>query len=154
MLWVAPLLFGIGATACVGLSLLSGERANVRVATGALCMWAVANLLWLNNGLVFMPLLDWLLGLMAMAAWLDEPRRWAGRVVLICYLRLAAHVVDQMTAQTLFVAYAHVLNALFAALLWAIAEPGGRNGAHRIREFWRAGRRRHSLRPACREVPQ
>jgi hypothetical protein len=152
VLWLTPALFGFACLLTIASSLLSGDRANFGAAVGALAVWALANMLWLNNHLVLMPLLDWGLGLAALVAWLEHRSQWAGRVVLICYLRLALHVIDQMTAQTFFVGYAHALNGLFAALLWSIAEPGGRNGARRIRDFWRSRHRRRSPAPAYREA--
>lgn len=148
LVWIA--FFGLSSALAVGLASLSGDRANLLVALGALCLWAISTYLWQIERLDLLPLFDWLLGMTAFFAWMGAPSKWAMHVIMIFYLRLAAHTVNEFTLDAFYEVYAYVLNGLFVILLWVVAEPGGRNGAHRFRDFRRARSRRHSAAAAHR----
>lgn len=130
MVWLFPALFGIGCL--IALYQARGEGLRLSLAFGLAAVWASANLLWLAGSIQMIAIPDFALGVVALLVWVERHTRWATQMVILSYLRLAAHAMFEMTGGTYVIPFIHALNALFVLQLIAVSMPGGIHGLTRL----------------------
>lgn len=131
MIYLVPALAFIGCIAAWWLATPNAEGTRT-LALGNLFLWAGANLCWLSNNLWALPLLDLFLGGIAIVLWWVAPAAWLRFYTNMIAARLILHVLDVLTGHAFTVPYINALNATFAAMLVAVAYPGGWNGCRRL----------------------
>jgi hypothetical protein len=130
MLWVWPLLFGIG---CAVAMRCAPDHAARTIAAHLVVVWALANAAWASNMLWVLPVLDLGLGIASIQIGWATPAKWVALVVDAVAIRLVLHVLDGLTGHLFFVAYVHALNAAFVWMLFMVASAGGGHGCNRLR---------------------
>lgn len=129
MIWTVPILLGIESAGATAVSALSGDDDATLLSTELAAMWALANLLWLYDGLQYLPALDWIVGVQAVVIATTRNEKWPRLFVLLIGARLTLHVVDYLTSHTFTVTYIHGLNATFALLVGIMFYVGGGNAS-------------------------
>lgn len=132
MIHLVPALLGIGCLAALALSCRRGGRLAVMASGLMLAVFVTSNVLWLHDLMWIMPLVDTVFGVAMLLAWVERPTRLSADLLILSYLRLAAHGMHELTSQAFLIPYIHALNALFAAQLLVIVTPGGINGLIRL----------------------
>lgn len=125
MLWVVPLLFGIGCAVAGRSALRSGDTGAQIIAGYLTVIWALANAAWLSNMMWLLPMLDLWLGIAALTIWWATQARWVALIVNAVAARFIFHILDVLTWHAFEVPYIHALNAAFAWMLYVVASSGG-----------------------------
>lgn len=86
--------------------------------------WIAANLLWQENRLDLLPLVDWVIGAHAVYIARKRMEKWVWIFVGLIALRLTLHVGDYLSSHAFMVLYIHGLNATFALLLLVVSHAG------------------------------
>lgn len=149
MIWLFPALFGLGCLAAMYRA--RGDGLRLSLALGLCAVWIVANLMWLGNAIKWIVVPDFLFGVAALLAWVERHSLWATQLVILAYLRLAAHAAFEMSGGVHVIPFIHVLNALFALQLIAVSMPGGIHGFVGLRHILGLGDRHRAGDPAYRE---
>ncbi len=132
-LWVVPALAFVACIISGWLAYRSGDHAAKVCAWGSLLIWAVANAGWLYAVVWLFPIVDWYVGITALAlSWLN-PQPWLTLYLRMIGVRLILHVLNMLTGSVFFEAYAWALLGTYAGLVVAVG--GGNNGFGRIRDL-------------------
>lgn len=132
--------YGSMSAAAVWLAALSAsERDGRLLASLALfCVWAVANA---TNQIVsenIWPIMDALMGMAFILAWLDAPSPWKanlfGAYMMQCLCHVAYHLALVIGWDIGYV-YTAALNALFVLQLWIVASDGAKRGRDYMRNW-------------------
>lgn len=138
---IVPILFGIGCAVAYGAAAYSRDKDTRSVAGYLVLIWAFANMAWYTNTLLFLPVLDMLLGMEVVRIWWRTQANWVALVANAVAIRLVLHVLDALTGHVFVSAYLHAINATFVWMLVVVAYGGGHNGSgladHMRRRFFR-----------------
>lgn len=151
-MFVVPALLGIGCAAALWVAARSNDVDAQLLAVELIAIWAIANMLWLIDGLVYLPALDWIVGVQALVIASVRDEKWVRIFVALIVLRLTLHVVDYLTAHAVLVSYIHGLNATFALLIVTVIYAG--SGHVRDTLLGHLHRLGAGLRSAFRQTPR
>ena len=148
---LVPILLLIGCVAALALTTLADDPDRRSLAFGLALVWVAAMALWFTNRLDLLPILDWLIGMQAVAIARYRTEKWVRFFIALIALRLTLHVVDYLAGHAYLVLYIHGLNATFAFLLMVVSHAGGVHARDHL--LGHLSRSRAGLRHSLRAPP-
>lgn len=132
MLWIVPLLAGLGCAAVIYSSARSGNEPAEVLAWSLAAIAVIANAGWYYGAMWLLPVIDLHVGFIALWLHPHGQKKWVALFIHAVWIRLVLHMLDALTAHQFFVPYIHALNATYAWMLIVVA-----NGGHNGRPIWR-----------------
>ncbi|KQM88668.1 hypothetical protein ASE67_02695 [Sphingomonas sp. Leaf23] len=136
MAWLA----GFSALSVCGLLLAVYSRdEDARLLAVALVGLAGAGgALWTADAMTYLPLIDWLIAVLAFVMWDVRRADWLRAFVAVCVVRLGTHIGIAISPPASLWLFYHLLNATFVAQVFIVSKQGGIRAGNRL-FFWLRG---------------